>query len=181
MTNRLKTNGFTIVELLIVVVVIAILAAITVVAYNGVTQQSRSAARGSEMKTAVKKLETDKIQSGTGHYTSTEPELLSTLRPLAANPADLYYYSPAPNAVAMIEDPLVAYVTLTDQPKFCFAVLDMDGNRLLWATEAGQFSKPLSQVSEDDEVCRVESSPFSYSYINVGSPYPSLGVTNIDM
>jgi len=36
-----KQKGFTIVELLIVVVVIAILAAITVVAYNGISQRSR--------------------------------------------------------------------------------------------------------------------------------------------
>lgn len=37
----MKRRGFTIVELLIVIVVIAILAAITVVAYNGIQQRSR--------------------------------------------------------------------------------------------------------------------------------------------
>ena len=37
----MKQRGFTIVELLIVIVVIAILAAITVVAYNGIQQRSR--------------------------------------------------------------------------------------------------------------------------------------------
>lgn len=36
-----SSRGFTIVELLIVVVVIAILAAITIVSYNGMTQRSR--------------------------------------------------------------------------------------------------------------------------------------------
>lgn len=36
-TSRKSTRGFTIVELLIVIVIIAILAAITMVAYNGVT------------------------------------------------------------------------------------------------------------------------------------------------
>ncbi|NCO10935.1 prepilin-type N-terminal cleavage/methylation domain-containing protein, partial [Candidatus Saccharibacteria bacterium] len=35
-----RINGFTIVELLIVVVVIAILAAITLVSYNGITGQA---------------------------------------------------------------------------------------------------------------------------------------------
>ena len=35
-------NGFTIVELLIVVVVIAILAAITIVSYNGITQRAKT-------------------------------------------------------------------------------------------------------------------------------------------
>jgi len=40
--NR-SLNGFTIVELLIVIVVIAILAAISIVAYNGVQQRTRNA------------------------------------------------------------------------------------------------------------------------------------------
>ena len=37
-------NGFTIVELLIVVVVIAILAAITIVSYNGISNRAKSSA-----------------------------------------------------------------------------------------------------------------------------------------
>lgn len=43
-------RGFTIVELLIVIVVIGILAAITVVAYNGVVQGARNAARVSSVR-----------------------------------------------------------------------------------------------------------------------------------
>ena len=39
---RYKKNGFTIVELLIVIVVIAILAAISIVAYNGIQQRARN-------------------------------------------------------------------------------------------------------------------------------------------
>jgi len=44
MTLRTKAQGFTIVELLIVIVVIGILAAITIVAYNGVTEKARVSA-----------------------------------------------------------------------------------------------------------------------------------------
>lgn len=40
----IRQNGFTIVELLIVVVVIAILAAITIVSYNGITNQAKNSA-----------------------------------------------------------------------------------------------------------------------------------------
>lgn len=47
--------GFTIVELLIVVVVIAILAAITIVAYNGITQRANATAAQSGAEQVVKK------------------------------------------------------------------------------------------------------------------------------
>lgn len=43
--SRFYSRGFTIVELLIVVVVIAILASITIVAYNGIQQKARNTAR----------------------------------------------------------------------------------------------------------------------------------------
>lgn len=51
------TNGFTIVELLIVIVVIAILATITIVAYNGIQQRARDSQRRADISTIVKALE----------------------------------------------------------------------------------------------------------------------------
>ncbi len=58
------SNGFTIVELLIVVVVIAILAAITIVAYNGITQRTKNAVVQSAVAQAIKKIETYKVLNG---------------------------------------------------------------------------------------------------------------------
>lgn len=50
-------RGFTIVELLIVIVVIAILAAISVVAYNGVQTRARDNVRKSDLATIAKALD----------------------------------------------------------------------------------------------------------------------------
>lgn len=51
------SSGFTIVELLIVIVVIGILAAITIVAYNGVQSRARDGSRQSGMNTIEKALQ----------------------------------------------------------------------------------------------------------------------------
>jgi prepilin-type N-terminal cleavage/methylation domain-containing protein len=56
--KRIKKNdGFTIVELLIVIVVIGILAAITIVAYNGVQKRANASAAVSAQNTLQKKAE----------------------------------------------------------------------------------------------------------------------------
>ncbi len=52
-----RQSGFTIVELLIVVVVIAILAAITIVSYNGITTRANASAAKSTAATFQKKAE----------------------------------------------------------------------------------------------------------------------------
>lgn len=53
-THSLKQKGFTIVELLIVIVVIAILAAITIVAYNGIQDRSKRAVAQSDLNNTIK-------------------------------------------------------------------------------------------------------------------------------
>lgn len=53
---RSSGKGFTIVELLIVIVVIAILATITVVAFNGINSKARDAVRAQDMTTIKKAL-----------------------------------------------------------------------------------------------------------------------------
>lgn len=66
--NRQKERGFTIVELLIVVVVIAILAAITIVSYNGITGRANQSAAKASASTVVKKAELFAADSGLNRY-----------------------------------------------------------------------------------------------------------------
>jgi general secretion pathway protein G len=61
----MKRNGFTIVELLIVILVISILAAITVVAYNGVQNQANDSAVQNDLKNFGKKMELFKVDNET--------------------------------------------------------------------------------------------------------------------
>lgn len=57
LNNKVKQSGFTIVELLIVVVVIAILAAITIVAYTGIQNRAKTSSAQALANNVAKKAE----------------------------------------------------------------------------------------------------------------------------
>ena len=59
-----KQTGFTIVELLIVVVVIAILASITIVSYNGISTRAKESAAQSAISQVLKKVSVHAISNG---------------------------------------------------------------------------------------------------------------------
>src|SRR6476620_3918007 len=65
-----KAKGFTIVELLIVIVIIAILAAVTTVAFRGIQDRASDVAVISDITQAYKKLELYKAEFGT--YPATQ-------------------------------------------------------------------------------------------------------------
>lgn len=62
--RRQNERGFTIVELLIVVIVIAILAAITITAYNGITNQARESTLKTDLNGIAKQLGVAKVTDG---------------------------------------------------------------------------------------------------------------------
>jgi prepilin-type N-terminal cleavage/methylation domain-containing protein len=63
---RHTRQGFTIVELLIVIVIIAILAAIVIVSYNGISQRARNAARTSAAQQLNKAVHVAIVSAGAG-------------------------------------------------------------------------------------------------------------------
>ena len=90
-------RGFTIVELLIVIVVIAILAAITIVAYNGIQASARDAERVSDMNALQKKLEI--FYAKTGYYPNSAQMSDTTFRTQTLQIEDGIYRSPSGGAV----------------------------------------------------------------------------------
>lgn len=87
LNNERDRRGFTIVELLIVVVVIAILAAITIIAYNGITQRAKDSSLQSSLSQLAKRLESAKYDSSSEIYPSTLANLNTNV------PAGSFNYS----------------------------------------------------------------------------------------
>lgn len=84
MSKYISQKGFTIVELLIVIVVIGILAAITIVSFNGVTNKAKVASLQNDTDSAIKSLETYKYTTSTSQlYPATTAT--SGLKPSGSN------------------------------------------------------------------------------------------------
>lgn len=80
-----KLRGFTIVELLIVIVVIGVLAAISIVAYTGIQNRAHDSAVQSDLAAAAKALELYKTDKGTYPDSETKLDEMSSIAPLKAS------------------------------------------------------------------------------------------------
>jgi prepilin-type N-terminal cleavage/methylation domain-containing protein len=86
-----KEYGFTIVELLIVIVVIGVLAAIVVLAYRGVTSSAHNSAVLSDLSTMAKKLAVEKATTGRFPLPPTVSTDIHIAKASYYNSNNLYY------------------------------------------------------------------------------------------
>lgn len=79
---RRVQSGFTIIELLVVIVVIGILAAITIVSYNGITTRANTASAQSAAQSVIQKVEIYNAERGNYPYATSD---------LTGDPSSSYY------------------------------------------------------------------------------------------
>lgn len=105
--QKTYTKGFTIVELLVVIVVIGILAAIVVIAFNGIQKKATDSAAQATAKTAGTKMKT----------TVSDTETYGTSLPSEVR---------APAGIGL------ALATVTDTSQFCINVTSQKYSDILW-------------------------------------------------
>jgi len=110
--KNLHRDGFTIVELLIVIVVIGILAAITIVSFNGVQQRANEATLKTDLSAAVKQVASGLVDNPA--YLST---VSATGEGLQKSSGTLYQYS----SVSANEYCLTAVSTVTGTKTFFYS------------------------------------------------------------
>jgi prepilin-type N-terminal cleavage/methylation domain-containing protein len=147
--NRSVGSGFTIVELLVVIVVIGILAAISVVSYNGIAQKAKTTALQSDLTNAKKTLQMYQVENGsypTGIVKDTGcPTPADTKYCLKSSPGvDMSYINNDPQKFivngsngslllgSVTESTSPSIVSLSGSVKF-----DYTGNIVNWTVPAG--------------------------------------------
>ena len=133
---RIK-SGFTIVELLIVIVVIAILAAITVVAYNGIQNRANDAALQNDLKNIAKQMEFYKVDNGIYPVGNTE---LAKLDIKVAKSS----YSTGNSGWGKEYNILYCRVAADGPDKFALVASSKSGNVFIYKSETGAATSSTS-------------------------------------
>ena len=88
---RKSTSGFTIVELLIVIVVIGILAAITIVSYNGIQNRAYDTSVQSDLNAIAKKISLEGVEPGAYPMPTAAMNIKITKSAYQTTQNNLYY------------------------------------------------------------------------------------------
>ncbi len=120
---RKSTSGFTIVELLIVIVIIGILAAITIVAYNGIQNRANDSAVQTDLANLAKKMALARIDNTASAYPYGNPALYAANVRIQANKNA---YTPPSGTNYNL---LICYPTTTDPTDFTIHGYSKSGKR----------------------------------------------------
>lgn len=180
--------GFTIVELLIVIVVIGILAAITIVAYNGIQERARSTTVTSALSQAAKKLAVYQVD-----YPNAYPAALSDIG-IQNTPKITYQYvvnntdQPATYCLTATTGSTTYYITGSAQSQ-AGNCSDNNGSAGWWALNGnandqsggnnGTVSGATVTTGQNGQGSGAYSFNGTTTYISGAAP--SLGITNITM
>jgi len=154
-------QGFTIVELLIVIVVIGILAAITIVSFNGVTGRANDTAVQSDLETMGKKLQLYYVDKGA----------------FPQNTSDLVAASLVASKGAYMTTPAVAvnlgYCTNSGQTGYALFAMSKSGNRYMITNTSSVTTDTTGTVWNSGTVtlggqCGAVSmnAPFTHGYVS---------------
>lgn len=132
-------KGFTIVELLIVIVVIGILAAITIVAFNGVQNRANDTAVQSDIRGLAKVIQAYQATNGELPVFGTEaiPENSFTFPGITHKPTKSAYFQNENNL-------FVCKTRVTGTSDFGIAARSKSGRVFAWSTTAGFFNYTAS-------------------------------------
>ena len=161
--NR-KAHGFTIVELLIVIVVIAILAAISIAAYTNIQERAKTSRRNSEMAQLLKAITLARTATGktlgeiTGNYYSIGVCTGAAGNPSGLEPRDLAKTS---SCWTRYYTNLTNLSTASGMDLSAFRNGDERGNPYMWDENEGEGG---NYCTTDGQIRY-----FSGSGINVGS------------
>ena len=145
--------AFTIVELLIVIVVIAILAAISIVAYNGIQNRGYASAIQSDLAGFAKKLELVKIDSIDGLY------------PIAPTQAMGFNFS---KSAYKVDRNNLYYAVSPDRTQYAAGAISKAGDSIGFVLVNGTI-QPNSGVSFDNTRALVGGSTASTGHVWSGS------------
>lgn len=96
-----RTGGFTVVELLIVIVVIGILATLTIIAYSGVQNDARTAVLASDLEQNIKKLDIYRLKNNEQYPNDLASAQSSAGIAASSNVSLAYYREPQTGAICM--------------------------------------------------------------------------------
>lgn len=161
-------SGFTIVELLIVIVVIAILATISVVAYNGIQNRAHDTAVQGDLSSMAKKIQLAAADTGefpAGGGSSISPGVQT---PTGQQHFPGFTFQPSKSAYMTVTTQNLFYCTgietASGQKMFRIRARSKSGNTFEYSSNGGMNTVGNIGIGTHDTVCAGMNYPRSYSY-----------------